>query len=199
MASDGDWNEGAPPVQAAALLRIRGVPVFAVPVGSPTRLPDVELLSFDAPTFGVAGKSVRIPFTIESSLPREFVTTVTLKTSDGDEASKEVRIAPMGRTTDFVLWKPKNTGDFTLSLNVPKHADEPLTDNNTMSAPISIRQEKLKVLVVESYPRWEYRYLRNALSRRPGRRGFVLALSSRFEQGRRREQRLHQAVPDRAR
>ena len=46
--------------------------------GSPTRLPDVELLSLDAPTFGVAGKSVRIPFTIESSLPREYVTTVTL-------------------------------------------------------------------------------------------------------------------------
>ena len=52
---------------------MKGVPVFAVPVGSPTRLPDVELLSLDAPTFGVAGKSVRIPFTIESSLPREYV------------------------------------------------------------------------------------------------------------------------------
>ena len=31
-----------------------------------------------------------------------------------------------------------------------------------------IREEQLKVLVVESYPRWEYRYLRNALSRDPG-------------------------------
>src|SRR5436309_7761063 len=37
-----------------------------------------------------------------------------------------------------------------------------------MTAPIAIREEKLKVLVVESYPRWEYRYLRNALSRDPG-------------------------------
>ena len=33
---------------------------------------------------------------------------------------------------------------------------------------ISIRQEKLKVLVVDSLPRWEYRYLRNALARDPG-------------------------------
>ena len=66
LASDGDWNEGPPPVQAAARLRVKGMPVFAVPVGSSTRLPDVELLSLDAPTFGVAGKSVRIPFTIES-------------------------------------------------------------------------------------------------------------------------------------
>ncbi len=72
------------------------MPVFAVPVGSRVRLPDVELLSLDAPTFGVAGKSVRIPFTIDSSLPREFVTTVTLRTSEGDEVQKEVQARPDG-------------------------------------------------------------------------------------------------------
>jgi hypothetical protein len=168
LASDGDWNEGPPPVQAAARLRMKGVPVFAVPVGSPTRLPDVELLSVDVPTFGVAGKSVRVPFTVESSLPRDYLTTVTLRSTDGDEVSREVRIAAMGRTSDYVVWKPKATGDFTLTLEVPKHADELIPGNNKMSAPIAIREEKLRVLVVESYPRWEYRYLRNALSRDPG-------------------------------
>ncbi len=168
LASDGDWNEGQPPVLAASKLRMKGVPVFVVPVGSPTRLPDVELLTLDAPTFGVAGKAVRIPFTIDSALPRAYATTVTLKTSDGDEVTKEVRVEPMARTTDEVTWKPKGTGDYTLTLSVPKHADESLVDNNTLSAPIAIREEKLRVLVVESYPRWEYRYLRNALSRDPG-------------------------------
>jgi hypothetical protein len=168
LASDGDWNTGKPPVQAADLLRQKGIPIFAVTVGSPTRLPDIEVLSLDAPTFGVVGKSVRIPFTIESSLPREYVTTVTLRTSSGDELSKEVHIAPMGRTSDSLLWKPKAIGDFTATLDVPPNADETLVDNNRRTAPISVREEKLKVLVVESYPRWEYRYLRNALSRDPG-------------------------------
>ena len=168
LASDGDWNAGKPPVQAADVLRQKGIPVFAVTVGSATRLPDVEVLSLDAPTFGVVGKSVRIPFTIESSLPREYVTTVTLHTTSGEELSKEVRIAPMGRTSDSILWKPKATGDFAVTLEVPPNADEALLDNNRRTAPIAIREEKLKVLVVESYPRWEYRYLRNALSRDPG-------------------------------
>ena len=75
----------------------------------------------------------------------------------------------MSRTTDWLVWKPKATGDFT------RHADGPQArptrssaDNNTLTAPIAIREEKLRVLVVESYPRWEYRYLRNALSRDPG-------------------------------
>ena len=168
LISDGDWNEGRPPVEGALRLRLKGIPVFTVAAGSDTRLPDIELLSLDAPTFGVAGKSVRIPFTVESAMPREYVTTVTMRTSDGDEVSKELRILPMGRTSDWILWKPKSTGDFTVSLEIPKHADETLVDNNKLSAPISIREEKLRVLVVESYPRWEYRYLRNALSRDPG-------------------------------
>ena len=168
LASDGDWNEGEPPVQAASALRLKNIPVFAVPVGSSSRLPDVELLSLDSPTFGISGKSVRIPFTIESTLAREHLTTVTLKTSDGDESTKELRIAPMGRTSDWILWKPKAVGDYTLTLDVPKHSDELLADNNRLSAPIAIREEKLRVLVVESVPRWEYRYLRNALARDPG-------------------------------
>jgi hypothetical protein len=168
LASDGDWNEGLPPVQAATRLRVRGVPIFAVPVGSRTRLPDIELLSLDVPTFGVANKAVRVPFSIESSLPRDYTTTVTLRASDGDEVTKEVRIAAMSRTSDSLVWRPKATGDFTLALSVPKHVDEALADNNKLAAPISIRDEKLRVLVVESYPRWEYRYLRNALSRDPG-------------------------------
>ncbi|MFO1020103.1 MAG: hypothetical protein U0903_05330 [Planctomycetales bacterium] len=168
LISDGDWNTGKPPAHAAALLRQKNIPVFVVPVGSKTRLPDVELVNIDLPTFGIAGKTVRIPFAIESSLPREYLTTVQLKSSDGTVASKDVRIAPMGRTTDAITWKPATTGDFTVSLSIPKHSEELLTDNNQQTAPISIRQEKLKVLVVESYPRWEYRYLRNALSRDPG-------------------------------
>jgi hypothetical protein len=168
MISDGDWNEGLPPVQAATKLRLKGVPVFAVPVGSSTRLPDIDLQSLGAPTFGIAGKAVRIPFTIESTMPREYTTTVRLKTSDGDEVSEEVKVAPMGRTTGSVLWKPTKTGDVTLTLEVPKHPDEALVDNNKLTAPIAIREEKLRVLVVESQPRWEYRYLRNALSRDPG-------------------------------
>jgi hypothetical protein len=168
LASDGDWNEGDPPVEAAVRLRMANVPVFGIPVGSRQRLPDVELLSLDAPTFGIVGKNVRVPFTIDSSLPREYTATVLLKASDGEQVTKDIRIAPQGRTSDSLLWKPKQTGDFTVSLEIPKHDSEAVSDNNRLDAPVSIREEKLRVLLVESYPRWEYRYLRNALSRDPG-------------------------------
>ena len=168
LASDGDWNSGKPPVEAAMRMRLKQIPILGYPVGSATRLPDIDLLSFDVPTFGVVGKPVRLPFTIESSLPRDFNTIVTVEGSDGTKVTKELRIAAMGRTTDALLWKPDKIGDYTLTMEVPQNGEERITDNNKRVAPIAVREEKLKVLVVEAFPRWEYRYLRNALSRDPG-------------------------------
>lgn len=168
LASDGDWNDGPPPVQAAAGLRLEQVPIFVVPVGSRSRLPDLDLVSFDLPTSGVTGKNVRIPFTIESSLPRDHVVQVELQVSDGSKLQRQVHVAAMGRTSDAILWKPESTGDFSLMLKIPDHPDEKIAHNNSREAPISISDEQLRVLIIESFPRWEYRYLRNALSRDPG-------------------------------
>ncbi len=168
LISDGDWNTGKPPVEAASRLRLQKIPVYTVAAGSENRLPDIELTAVDLPTIGVAGKSVRIPFTIESSLPREYLTTVTATTSSGETLTKDVRVAPAGKTSDAIVWNPLTEGNFTVTLEVPQHTDELILDNNARTAPISIREEKLRVLIVESVPRWEYRYLRNALSRDPG-------------------------------
>jgi hypothetical protein len=128
----------------------------------------LELLSIDTPTFGIVKKGVRIPFTIESSLPRDVMTQVVIKTSDGERQTTEVRVRAMSRTSEAVVWTPKEEGDYTIEVEVPQHSEESITTNNVGSSPVSIRQEKLKVLVIDSLPRWEYRYLRNALSRDPG-------------------------------
>ena len=168
LVSDGDWNVGDPPAQAAMKLRMREVPVFAVPLGSEARLPDVELSSFDVPTFAVAGKPLRIPFTIESSLPRDEPATLEMKSSTGEVITKPVVIPAMGRLEDVITWKPESPGEIKLTLTVPKTGEEKNLDNNSLEAPLSVRKEELHVLVIESYPRWEYRYLRNALERDPG-------------------------------
>ena len=168
LLSDGDWNVGHPPAHAASQLRLKNIPVFVVGAGSESRLPDVEILRFDAPTFGVVGKSMRIPFVIDSALPRDHNVTVTLIPSSGKEITKDITISAMGRTEDALIWKPDQTGDVELTLNVPPHADELLPENNRRTVPIAIREEALKILLVEAFPRWEYRYLRNALERDPG-------------------------------
>ena len=168
LLSDGDWNSGDAPAQAATRLRMREVPVFAVPLGAETRLPDVELSSFEVPTFAIAGKPLRVPFTVESSLPRDETVVVEMKSSTGEAVTKSVVIPAMSRLQDVIVWKPEKPGELKLTLTVPKTGAERFLENNAIEAPLAIRKEQLRVLVIESFPRWEYRYLRNALERDPG-------------------------------
>jgi hypothetical protein len=168
LMSDGDWNVGTSPIGAATQLRLKDVPVFAMGTGGRTRLPDVEVVALDAPTIGVVNKPLRIPFVIDNWLPRDHNVTVTLTSSDGKKITKEIRLPAMGRFQDTMSWTPEKEGDYQLTLDVPPDDRELLTENNQRSVPITIQEEALKVLLIESQPRWEYRYLRNALERDPG-------------------------------
>jgi hypothetical protein len=168
LISDGDWNTGEPPSRSATRFRMEEIPVFTVPTGSETRLPDLSVTGFDPPTFGLVGKPVRLPFTLTSTLPRNHSATLEIRTAQGESLTGEVTLPAMGRVQDTLLWTPQAEGDYELTLTLPPAEEEQDTKNNSLTAPIAIRQERLKVLLIESYPRWEYRYLRNALERDPG-------------------------------
>lgn len=168
LFSDGDYNLGQPPVAAAQKLRLRGVPLFPIPVGSETRLPDLDLLSVSAPTYGIIGENVQIPFTIRSSLDRQVRTIIRLRDDTGREQTKDLVLPPNSETYDSILWRIEKEGSSTLELSLPVADGELIASNNTSSFTIAGRPEKISVLVIESLPRWEYRFLRNALSRDPG-------------------------------
>ncbi|MEX2315546.1 MAG: hypothetical protein WD669_00225 [Pirellulales bacterium] len=168
VGTDGDWNTGDSPARAASQLKMKNVPVFAVAAGSESRLPDLDLARVDAPTYGVLGKPLRIPFVVESSLPRDMVATVTLKPSSGEPVMAQVTIPANGQAADSLLWTPKQKGDYELTVSLPVDDSEAVAENNTRVVPIAIREEALRVLLIESFPRWEYRYIRNALERDPG-------------------------------
>lgn len=168
MIGDGDFNLGAPPVGAAQRYRLRNVPIFTIPVGSETRLPDLDLLTVTAPTYGIIGENVQIPFTIRSSLDRQVRTTVRLRDETGLERTKNIVLSPNTETYDSILWRLEKEGSSTLELSIPVEDGELVAQNNSHKFTISGRPERIRVLVIETLPRWEYRFLRNALSRDPG-------------------------------
>ena len=168
LLSDGDWNIGNSPVEAATRFRMRGIPVFAVGVGSKVPLPDLELVSMDAPTYAVVNKQLRIPFIVRSTLGQDRDVNVTLSINNKPTVSKLIRVPAMSQAQENMVWTPPAIGDYALTMRIPRDTQELIPENNEISAPISVRKEQLKVLVVESYPRWEYRYLCNALERDPG-------------------------------
>lgn len=168
LLTDGDWNLGKSPVGTATRYRDQAIPIFAVAIGRETPLPDLAIESVNPPSYGLFGEQIVIPFTVRSQLPQEVRTTVALQVAGREEASKPIVIPPLGEVQDGVLWSPRATGEVALTLRLPVQPDEALAANNETRFRMSIRVETLKVLVVDSLPRWEYRYLRNALARDPG-------------------------------
>jgi hypothetical protein len=168
LLSDGDWNMGKSPLGAATRYREQNIPVFTVAAGRETPLPDLALENVSAPAYGLFGEDIAIPFKVTSHLPREVKTTISIVNEGGAEATKQITIPPNGEVEESILWSPRATGEVTAKVQLPVEPDEAIAENNEQTFHISIRVEKLKVLVVDSLPRWEYRYLRNALARDPG-------------------------------
>ena len=174
LISDGDSNYGKEPQQAAMKLGAEKIPVFTLTVGSDRAQKDLILESVNPPNFGLLGEQISIPFRIQSHLPEPVKTQVRLTSNRGPSVSitKPISIPAYGQVHDSIVWAPRQISEYVLTLELPVWSRgserELLEDNNLQTFQVSIRTEKLNVLVVESYPRWEYRYLRNALTRDPG-------------------------------
>ena len=165
---DGDWNIGTSPVAAAQQFRLKNAPLYTLATGSNKRVPDLELVAVNAPTYGIVDENVLIPFTIESSLGRDVRTQVRIKSDSGTERFKDITIRANSTHYDSLLWRVEKEGASSLKLSFPFANGELIENNNERDFVISGKPESIRVLVIESLPRWEYRFIRNALSRDPG-------------------------------
>lgn len=183
LVTDGTKTTGEPPSVAAQQMRLKGVPIYALGTGSPQRLPDLDLESVNAPTYGIVGENVQIPFTIESSLGRDVRTIVRLRSESGKERTKDIVIPANSTYYDSMLWRIEKEGATKLRLSFPFVNEELVEGNNSREFVVAGKPESIKVLVIETLPRWEYRFIRNALSRDPGVDVDCLLLHPQLGQG----------------
>ena len=168
VLSDGDWNIGGSPELSGRLYRTRGVPVFSAVVGRDVPLPDLSIEEVRVPGFGLLGEQVAINFRLKSTMPRDTEVTITLESDSDEGQTRTLTLPAFSETQDSFLFYPESEGVRALSLSMPVLEEEIAAENNRREFTFSVRKETLKVLVVDSLPRWEYRYLRNALERDPG-------------------------------
>lgn len=168
ILTDGDWNSGISPVAAATRFRMRGARIYTVGVGSEQYLPDIELQEVSAPAYALAGEHLAVPFVVQSRLSREVRTEVRIGSAGGGVVRKTITLPPHGAVRDSVVIVPQDQGTITYTVSVPVNEEELIAENNSRTFEMSVKREQLKVLILESRPRWEYRFLRNALMRDPG-------------------------------
>ena len=165
LFSDGDSNAGKDPVEAARTL---GIPIHSVVVGKAKALPDLAVELLPMPKSAAINEPMNVPFRLTNRFEKPQEITVTFTVEDVVIDTKTLTIPPRSTLRDRFVWKPNQEGDLRCQLRIPVVESEVRTDNNQDDVGLSIRQDQIKVLLVDSEPRWEFRYLRNALMRDPG-------------------------------
>ncbi len=165
VASEGDADKLS---TVSDLVRRRGVPLFVVPVGSDVAGRDVHLFDVVMDDVAFKGDPVSIAGKIRANgLPQSKV-TVAIKRVDNGKTLTTVDVTPRadGQPVRFeTTVKIDEAGEIDLDLETPVLTGEVDKSNNRERRHLSVREEKLHVLLVESAPRYEFRYLKQWLER----------------------------------
>ncbi len=172
LLTDGQTTEGETVAKAAEFAARKGVPLFPIGLGDPEAPRDIELSELLVDDVVFVDDLVRFQpkLTAKGFAGRELTVRLKQKTSAPD-APKElavlkVQAPPDGQATRLELQhRPKETGQVTYIVEVDPQPRESQAGNNRIEKSVNVREEKLKVLYVDSEPRYEFRYLKNFLDR----------------------------------
>ncbi len=181
VVSDGRSNGGQDPLEAAAAVRAAGVPIHTLVVGDtrPERNLLVELV--EAPPSVLEGDQVVIGVRVHSRGTADVGTVQVLldelpPIGSGEEprtvATEEVRVTDVGERVVLVAPHAPATdrrSERRFRVSVPPLPDERMTDDNRIELVVHVSRDEIRVLYVEGYPRYEYRFLKDLLLRADAR------------------------------
>jgi hypothetical protein len=167
LVSDGRSNRGRDPRDAAYLALNQQIPVYTVGVGDPSEARNIELTGVNAPTVALVGDEVTFKVNIWSSGYGGRPVILTLKKSDGAVlATRDFALNDSGgEQQEQLYWRPELEGDYTLRIEIPALPGEQDSEDNTLTHVLRVESARIRVLYVEGYPLWEYRFFKNLLLR----------------------------------
>ena len=154
-------------------LAAAGVPVHLVAIGPADVARDVELAEFALPrsvaphTEVTARVVIRQPLAQPAELPRE----ARLRIFAGESllAAETVTLAPGTRTFTKNITFGSGPADVKeLTAEVVPTPDDPLPENNRRTRLMEAMADSHRVLYLEGEPRWEFKFIRRALSEDDG-------------------------------
>ncbi len=144
------------------------IPVIAVPLGDPKAYMDIFIKDVKAPPMAFRGRELTFEVTVKGHGYPRLKIPVVLKTGEKVLRARDVRLdEKTGEGVVSLSFTPEETGLLQLSLSVPKQLGEVLISNNTVSMPLNVVRDKIRVLMVTGSPSVSYRYLRTALKNDP--------------------------------
>jgi hypothetical protein len=174
MLTDGVTTDGDDLVKASHYAARAGVPLFFVGIGEAHEAPNFRI--HDLQVEDTVYANDRLVF--EANLTahgfekgKTAAVVLSEKSSDGrlkPLAQEKVSIDPEGRPVRFrLMHQPARPGQKTYILHMPAAEEaSQRVDSNRLEKTVLVREAKLiKVLYVEGYARYEYRFIKNLLER----------------------------------
>lgn len=168
LITDGITTDGEKLTAAARYARQKSIPVFCVALGNADPVRDLELHNLLVDDVAFVNDPVTFAFSLTGRGLTGKKTRVTLRTKGDAEvlASQEVTVGEEGKPQKFELtYVPTAVGEPELVLEATPVENEANVGNNREVRRISVRDEKIRVLLVDSLPRWEFRELKSLLER----------------------------------
>ncbi|HEV3022363.1 MAG TPA: VWA domain-containing protein [Pirellulales bacterium] len=168
LLTDGINTEGETIGGAARYARRKGVPLFAIGLGSEQPVRDLELTDLLVDEVVFVDDVVNFEYKLTGRGFGGKTVDVVLREKDSPAvlAQMKVKIDDDGKPQRLRLpYRPSKVGEFEYVVEVEHLSDEAQNDNNRQQRLVSVRKEQISVLLVQAYPNYEFRYLKNMLER----------------------------------
>lgn len=191
VISDG---RSVSPPSRALIKRLQGeqIPVFSVPVGRDVAPPDFSIGRIESPKSVFVNDIVPVSAEINLSSPDALEpreAQVELVDAQGNVVDRQrARLAPAadGQASARVTLTstPSDAGVRNWTLRLVPEGEDLAPENNQSPVRFEAVDRQIRVLYLDGYPRWEYRYLKNLFLRERSIRASatLLAADRRFIQ-----------------
>jgi hypothetical protein len=164
LITDGANNSGSQPREAAALLRAEGVPLYVYGVGI-TSPRDIIVGNIFAPDVTFVRDEVPVTVRVRSQGLSGQTARLKLQLSGSTVAEREILFGGDGEQVVPLSFTPQMQGEFELTAAIEPRDDETVKENNSVSQQMKVVDSKIKILLADQSPRWEFRYLQAMLMR----------------------------------
>ena len=180
LLSDGQTDD-PPDANLIRQLVSDAVPIFSIPLGSTGVVGDLSISNVVAPTQAFIRDRIPIEVEVEwsadgATAPRRIIRLIDERTGDELDTAE----LPVGSTETKVTLIADATlsGEATWTVVAETEEADVAIENNSQSLSINLIDRPLRVLYIEGYPRWEYRYLKNLLVREESIRSAIMLVSA---------------------
>lgn len=169
VLSDGIATAGPSLRKAAELARRLRVPLHTVAIGTDQRRTDVAIDNMIVEEIVFPGDRLQVEATVRATGYAGQSAEVRLSDGAGEVLASTTITLPAddANKTVSLAVRPSTVGQIDLQLSIDPLDGEQTAENNRVAQSVEVRDEKIRVLLVDSQPSFEYRALKSLLERDP--------------------------------